>query len=246
MGNTHNGAVAVIFAGGEGRRMRPAAIPKQFLDLYGKPVIVRTLEVFEAHPEVEGIVVVCVAGWLDHMRDLAERFRLEKIRSVVKGGATGQLSIRAGLLEWRRLGADPSTLVMIHDGVRPLVGEEDLTRNLEAARRRGGAVTTGPAQETIAVVGEDGFVKQLVPRETCRLARAPQTFRLDALLEAHEKAFNAGKTDCIDTVTLMSESGHPATTVEGPSENIKITTPQDFLLFKQIVEIREEQRGWNL
>lgn len=226
--------------------MRPSAVPKQFLDLYGKPVIVRTLEVFEGYSDVEGIVVVCVEGWIDHLRKLVKRFHLKKVRSIVPGGETGQLSIREGLLELHRLGVGNTTFVMIHDGVRPLVDADDLSRNLEAARIRGGAVTTGPAVETIAVVGEDGLVTELVPRERCRLARAPQTYRLGDLLAVHEKAFQAGHIDYIDTLTLMRDAGFVALAVEGPAENIKITTPQDFLLFKQIVETREAQRGWVL
>lgn len=240
-------AVALVFAGGVGRRMHSAAIPKQFLELYGKPVIVWTLEIFEAHPDVEGVVVACVEGWADHLRELAARFGLKKLRSVVPGGATGQLSIRNGLKEWERLGIPRDTPVMIHDGVRPLVTADDLTRNLAAAIVHGGAVTTGPAVETVAVVGDDGLVSRLVPRETCRLARAPQTFRLGDLLAAHVVAERAGRTDTIDTLTLMRDAGYPpAATVEGAPENIKITMPQDFMLFKQIVEAREAQRGWVL
>lgn len=240
-------AVALVFAGGVGRRMHSAAVPKQFLELYGKPVIVWTLEIFEAHPDVEGVVAACVKGWEDHLRKLAARFGLKKLRSVVPGGATGQLSIRNGLKEWERLGVPPDTPVMVHDGVRPLVTADDLSRNLAAAVDHGGAVTTGPAVETVAVVGKDGLVSRLVPRETCRLARAPQTFRLGDLLAAHAAAERAGRTDTIDTLTLMREAGFPpAAAVEGAPENIKITTPQDFMLFKQIVETREAQRGWVL
>ena len=186
--------LAVVFAGGVGRRMHSSAVPKQFLELYGKPVIVRTLELFE-----------------------------------------------------KRAGEPADALVMIHDGVRPLVSIDDLSRNLEAARAHGGAVTTAPAVETIAVVDADGRIASLVPREDCRLARAPQTFRLGDLLAAHRAADEAGRDDVIDTVTLMRDAGFPApVAVQGPPENIKITTPQDFLLFKQIVEAREAQRGWTL
>lgn len=239
--------LAVVFAGGVGRRMRSSAIPKQFLELYGKPVIVRTLELFENHPAVDSVAVACVADWVDRLKALVGRFALRKVRHVVPGGATGRLSIRAGLLAHERAGEPPDALVMVHDGVRPLVSPDDLSRNLAAARRYGGAVTTAPAAETIAVVDADGRVSSLVPREACRLARAPQTFRLGDLLAAHRAADEAGRDDVIDTVTLMRDAGFPApAAVEGSPENIKITTPQDFLLFKQIVEAREAQRGWEL
>lgn len=239
--------LAVVFAGGVGRRMHSAAVPKQFLDLYGKPVIVRTLEVFEGHPEVDSVAVACVEDWIDHLRELIDRFGLRKVRHVVPGGATGRLSIRAGLLAHERAGEPADSLVMVHDGVRPLVSADDLSRNLAAARASGGAVTTAPAVETVAVVDAAGRITSLVPREDCRLARAPQTFRLGDLLAAHRAADAAGRDDVIDTVTLMRSAGFPApAAVEGPPENIKITTPQDFLLFKQIVEAREAQRGWTL
>lgn len=246
-GATKERVLAVVFAGGVGRRMHSSAIPKQFLELYGKPVIVRTLEIFENHPEVDSVAVACVESWIDCLRELVDRFGLRKVRHIVPGGATGRLSIRAGLFAHMRAGEPPDALVMVHDGVRPLVGPDDLTRNLEAARVHGGAVTTASAVETIAVVDGDGRIASLVPRETCRLARAPQTFRLGDLLAAHRAADKAGRDDVIDTATLMRDAGFPApAAVEGPPENIKITTPQDFLLFKQIVEAREAQRGWNL
>ena len=239
--------LAVVFAGGVGRRMHSSAVPKQFLELYGKPVIVRTLELFENHPEVDSVAVACVADWIDRLRELVDRFGLRKVRQIVPGGATGRLSIRAGLLALERAGEPADALVMIHDGVRPLVSIDDLSRNLEAARAHGGAVTTAPAVETIAVVDADGRIASLVPREDCRRARAPQTFRLGDLLAAHRAADEAGRDDVIDTVTLMRDAGFPApVAVQGPPENIKITTPQDFLLFKQIVEAREAQRGWTL
>ena len=203
--------LAVVFAGGVGRRMHNDATPKQFLELHGKPVIVWTLETFENHPAVDSIAVACVEGWIDRLRELVGRFGLRKVRHVVPGGTT------------------------------------DITRNVEAARSAGGAVTTAPAAETIAVLGPAGRIGSLVPRENCRLARAPQTFRLGDLLAAHRAADAAGKDDVIDTVTLMREAGFPPpVAVEGPPENIKITTPQDFLLFRQIVEAREVQRGWKL
>ena len=132
-GATKERVLAVVFAGGVGRRMHSSAIPKQFLELYGKPVIVRTLEIFENHPEVDSVAVACVEAWIDCLRELVDRFGLRKVRHIVPGGATGRLSIRAGLFAHMRAGEPPDALVMVHDGVRPLVGPDDLTRNLEAA-----------------------------------------------------------------------------------------------------------------
>lgn len=240
-------AFALIFAGGVGRRMHSSAMPKQFLELYGKPVIVRTLEIFEAHPEVEGIAVACVADWIDHLRGLVAKFGLRKVRAIVPGGATGRLSIRAGLRAIADLGVPAGTLILVHDGVRPLVTAGDIAANLAAARRFGGAVTVAPAYETIAVVDDAGRVGSLVPRETCRLVRAPQTFRLGDMLQAHAQADALGRDEVIDTLTLMRDAGFPPpVAVEGAVDNIKITTPQDFMLFKQLVEAREEQRAWDL
>ena len=230
---------ALIFAGGTGTRMGNAGRPKQFLELHGKPIIIHTLEHFERHPQIDAIAVVCIAGWIDYLRDQLERFRIKKVRWIVPGGATSQESTRAGL-DAIAGDCDPeSTVVLIHDGVRPLITGELISANIDSVRRFGSAITTAPAIETIITVDEAEEVDRLIDRQTCRLARAPQSFRLADILAAHRQAMAEGYDKMIDSASLMIHFGVKLHLVEGPAENIKITTPSDFYIFKAITEARE-------
>ena len=233
---------ALIFAGGAGRRMHSAGKPKQFLELHGKPIIIHTLEHFERHPEIDAIAVVCIAGWIDYLKDLLIRFHIKKVRWIVPGGETSQESTRAGLgiLE---ANCDPrDTVVLIHDGVRPLITEKLISDNIAAVRQYGNAITAAPAIETIITVDENEDVTELIDRQACRLARAPQSFYLSDIIAMHQKAMADNYDKMIDSASLMIHYGVKLHLVEGPAENIKITTPSDFYIFKAIQEARENMQ----
>ena len=233
---------ALIFAGGAGRRMHSAGKPKQFLELHGKPIIIYTLEYFDRHPQIDAIAVVCIEGWIDYLRDLLDRFRIRKVRWIVPGGATSQDSTRAGL---GAIAADcdpSSTIVLIHDGVRPLISEKLISDNIAAVKAFGNAITAAPAIETIITVDENEDVEQLIDRQTCRLARAPQSFWLSDIMAMHRRAMDEGYDKMIDSASLMIHYGAKLHLVEGPAENIKITTPSDFYIFKAITESRENMQ----
>ena len=233
---------ALIFAGGAGRRMHSAGKPKQFLELHGKPIIIHTLEHFERHPEIDAIAVVCIAGWIDYLKDLLIRFHIKKVRWIVPGGETSQESTRAGLgiLE---ANCDPkNTVVLIHDGVRPLITEKLISDNIAAVRQYGNAITAAPAIETIITVDENEDVTELIDRQVCRLARAPQSFYLSDIIAMHQKAMADNYDKMIDSASLMIHYGVKLHLVGGPAENIKITTPSDFYIFKAIQEARENMQ----
>ena len=233
---------ALIFAGGTGRRMGSAGRPKQFLELHGKPIIIHTLEHFDRHPEIDAIAVVCIAGWIGYLRDQLDRFRIKKVRWIIPGGETSQDSTRAGLGVLAENCDPENTIVLIHDGVRPLITEQLISDNIDAVKRFGNAITTAPAIETIITVDENENVTELVDRETCRLARAPQSFRLSDILEMHRRSQADGYDQMIDSASLMIHYGVKLHLVEGPAENIKITTPSDFYIFKAIREARENMQ----
>lgn len=233
--------VAIIFAGGVGSRMGVRSKPKQFLDLHGKAIIVHTLEVFERHPDIDAIVIVCVAGWIQHTRDLLERFHIRKVVDVVAGGETGQLSIYSGLEAAAARFAEDS-VVLIHDGVRPLINAETISRNIEGVKACGSAITTAPTTETFVVVDDALVVREVPARNHSRLAKAPQSFVLGDILAAHRQALRDGVSDSIDSCTLMASYGHNLTLVEGPVENIKITTPTDYIVLRAIVDARENDQ----
>ena len=233
---------ALIFAGGAGRRMHSAGKPKQFLELHGKPIIIHTLEHFERHPEIDAIAVVCIAGWIDYLKDLLIRFHIKKVRWIVPGGETSQESTRAGLgiLE---ANCDPrDTIVLIHDGVRPLITEKVISDNIAAVKEYGNAITAAPAIETIITVDGNEDVTELIDRQSCRLARAPQSFYLSDIIAMHQKAMADNYDKMIDSASLMIHYGVKLHLVEGPAENIKITTPSDFYIFKAIQEARENMQ----
>lgn len=233
---------ALIFAGGAGRRMHSAGKPKQFLELHGKPIIIYTLEHFDRHPEIDAIAVVCIEGWIDYFKDLLDRFRIRKVRWIVPGGATSQDSTRAGL---GAIAADcdpKDTIVLIHDGVRPLITEKLISDNIAAVKQYGNAITAAPAIETIITVDEHEDVRELIDRQTCRLARAPQSFVLADIMAMHQRAIEEHYDKMIDSASLMIHYGARLHLVDGPAENIKITTPSDFYIFKAITESRENMQ----
>lgn len=234
-------AVAVIFAGGTGRRMNMLAVPKQFLELQGKPIIVYTIEQFQRHSMIEGIIVVMLESWIEHFHVLMDRYCLDKVVSIVPGGDSGQASIYNGLKKASELFAPDST-VLVHDGVRPLIDEKTITSAIECVKAHGSAVTVSAAIETITVEDGSGRVDKIIDRSKCKLAKAPQCFVLKDILSAHEKALAERKTDFIDSASLMKYYGYDLYTVEGIPENIKITTPIDYYIFRAIVDAKENSQ----
>ena len=233
---------AVIFAGGIGKRMNTKALPKQFLKLYGKEIIIYTLEHFEKHREIDGIAVACVEEWIPYLEELIVKYQFKKVKAVVPGGRTGQDSIFEGIKAVDRLVQGDGHIVLIHDGVRPLINEQTITDCIKSVRENGSAITVAPAVETIIRVDDNQQVREVIERADCLLARAPQCFFLKEILEAHRKAVRENKHDFIDSASIMKYYGHTLSVVDGPVENIKITTPMDFYTFRALFEARESSQ----
>lgn len=235
--------VAVIFAGGVGTRMNTVSRPKQFLELNGKPVIIYTLELFDNHPEIDAICVVCVESWIPFLEKMLRKFEINKVVEIVGGGATGQDSIYNGLCAAARYAdsVEDEVAVLIHDGVRPLIKECTISDNIKMVWEKGNCITCIPATETFVVTQEDGSL-QIPSRKDSLIARAPQSFLLKDIMKAHTQAIEEGKHDFIDSCTMMSHYGHHLNTVIGPMENIKITTPSDFFIFRAMVQVHENQQ----
>lgn len=232
--------IAVIFAGGTGNRMNTVSRPKQFLELQGKPIIIYTLELFDNHPAIDGIVVVCLESWIPFLEKQIKKFEITKVVEIVPGGETGQASIYNGLFATEKR-YDGDSLALIHDGVRPLITEQTISDNIRTAKEFGNCITCVPATETFVVRQHDGSL-DIPSRNDSLIARAPQTFVLKDILAAHRQAQSEGRNDFIDSCTLMSHYGHEMHTIIGPMENIKITTPTDFFIFRAMVEVHENQQ----
>lgn len=223
---------AIVIAGGSGRRMGQS-IPKQFINVYDRPVIIYTLESFQRHPQIDAIEVVCIDGWHDVLRSYAEQFGISKLRWIVKGGETGQESIRNGVyfLEDK---LSPDDTVIIHDGIRPLVEEEVLSDVIIKCEQYGNAVTSMPYNEQIFVIDDEISTVRYIPRETLRRVATPQAYKFGKLDWAYHEAFEKkiGIYGSSYTNTMMVELGERLYFAAGSDKNIKLTTQDDLELFK--------------
>lgn len=234
--------IAVIFAGGTGTRMKTKDKPKQFLMVHGKPIIVHTIEQFEYHDEIDGIIVVCIESWIPYMKEMQYRYRLDKIGMIVPGGSTGMMSIHNGLLAAAECYGMEDNIVLIHDGVRPLIDKETISANIASVKKYGSAITCTVAKETVVLVENEENVSDIPSRENSRLAKAPQSFWLKDILEAQNRSIAEGEENVIDSCTLMRKYKKPLHVVIGSSDNIKITTPDDFYIFRALYDARENQQ----
>lgn len=240
--------IAVIFAGGAGVRMHITSRPKQFLELAGKPIIIYTSELFETHPEIDAIVVACLEPWIPFLKKMLRKFEINKVVRVVPGGVSGQASIYNGLCaaeEYAKEMGDENPLVLIHDGVRPLINEQTITDCVNTAREKGNCITCVPATETVIVQKYDDRI-EVPARVDCKIVRAPQCFMLRDIIEAHRESQKRGLPDFIDSCSMMNYYGQTLHTIIGPMENMKITTPTDFFLFRAMLQLRENQQVFGI
>ena len=224
--------VSIIIAGGSGRRMG-LETPKQFVQVDGKPVLAYTLEGFQRHPGIDAVLVVCIEGWENEVRSYIERFGIDKLRWIVPGGETGQESIRNGVFALEGICA-PDDIVVIHDGIRPLVDDFVLSDVIRVCRERGAAVTAMPYNEQIFVAADEFSTTKYIPRETLRRVATPQAYRFDLIARAYHEAFEKkiGIYGSSYANTMMVELGHRLWFAAGSDKNIKLTTPDDLELFK--------------
>lgn len=236
--------VAVIIAGGSGHRMHQD-IPKQFLNVYDKPVLLYTLEGFQEHPDIDAIEVVCIDGWENVLWAYAKQFGITKLRWVIPGGASGQESIRNGVYNLKEHCSDQD-VVIIHDGIRPLVDGNVLTDVIEVCKQYGNGVTSLPYNEQIFVVDENDptTTHQYIPRETLRRVSTPQAYTFGKLVWAYEKAFaeGIGIHGSSYTNTMMVELGETLHFAKGSERNIKLTTRDDLMMFKAY--LKTERDSW--
>lgn len=232
--------VALVFAGGTGQRMSSRSKPKQFLELHGKPIIVYTLEHFEYHEMIDQILVVCLDGWQEELGGLIKRYGLSKVKHIVTGGATGHDSIYNGL-DYLRGECKDEDIVLIHDGVRPLISKELITENIDAVKQYGNAITAETTRESV-LQSKDGKTVASVPaRDEMFIAKAPQSFKFKDIMELYDLAKNNGHKS-IDSAHLLSMYDRTIHLVHSPKNNIKITDPADYYIFRALYEATENQQ----
>lgn len=225
--------VALIIAGGSGNRMQQD-IPKQFLTVNERPVIVYTLEAFEKHPEIDAIAVVCIEGWDQVLRAYAKQFNITKLQFVVPGGKNGQDSIRNGVYELEKHFAKDD-LVLIHDAIRPMVSAEIISDNIGVARECGNAITVIPCAEAMLTTEDGSVSNETYPRDNLKRTQTPQAFKIEDICELHREALKAGITNSVASCTLMIEMGKKVYFSAGSEKNIKLTTVEDIDIFKALL-----------
>ena len=233
--------IGLVIAGGSGNRMGQD-IPKQFMHVDGAPIIIWTLKAFEQHPDIDAIAVVCLRGWETVLQSYANQFRIEKLKWIFPGGDTGFQSIHNGIYGLKDAGCDGEDLILIHDGVRPLLSQEIISSNIAICKAYGYAITGIQCREAI-LESHDGFTtKTSIPRDTLIRTQTPQTFRLKNIIQAHELAKKKGITNTVSSCTLIAELEEDIEMhiVPGSEKNIKITTVEDLEMIKALMHTSKE------
>jgi 2-C-methyl-D-erythritol 4-phosphate cytidylyltransferase len=231
--------VALIIAGGSGQRMNQD-IPKQFLNVFDRPVIVYTLEAFQKHPDIDAIAVVCLDGWQQILCAYANQFGMNKLKWIAPGGDNGQGSICNGVTELEKHCAGED-IVLIHDAIRPMVSQEIISDCIAQCRLHGSAIVTIPCAEAMLSRKTSDSADTSVPRESLARTQTPQAFALKKLSWAHREALTRGITTSVATCTLMIELGETVYFSVGSEKNIKITTTDDLEIFKALLTAQKDK-----
>lgn len=231
--------IALLTAAGTGTRMHQD-IPKQFIHVDNKPIIIHTMEAFQNHPSIDAILVVTLESWTEVLKAYANQFNISKLRWVVPGGETGQDSIRNGLNKLREEFPNEDVVVMVHDGNRAMVSSEIISDSLATFAKRGSAVAVIPCTEVV-FESDDGVSSHVsTEREKLFRTQTPHTYKLSDLLWAHEEAEKKGIKGTAASCMLMKELGKETYFSKGSEENIKITTLDDLRIFKALLHTRQD------
>lgn len=231
--------IAMIIAGGSGQRMSQD-IPKQFINVYDRPVIVYTLEAFQRHPNIDFIEVVCLEGWKEILKAYAKQFNITKLRWIAEGGKNGQESIKNGIQNLKG-DCNKDDLILIHDAIRPMVSQEIISECISKAKIYGSAVTVIPCAEAMLRTEDGKSSKQSIPRSELIRTQTPQAFTLEKMIWAHEEAAKRGITNSVATVTLMTELDQEIYFAAGSEKNIKLTTVDDIEIFKALLNSKKDE-----
>ncbi|MCQ2451106.1 MAG: 2-C-methyl-D-erythritol 4-phosphate cytidylyltransferase [Clostridia bacterium] len=228
--------IGLLIAGGVGARMHQN-IPKQFLTVEERPVIVYTLEAFQRHPDIDVIAVVCVEGWEHVLEAYANQFNITKLKHIIPGGKNGQDSIRNGVYELEKhYSADD--IVLIHDAIRPMVSEDIISDCIVKTRQHGCAIAVIPCAEAMVITDDSETSNEIFPRDNLKRTQTPQGFSIGKICDLHRRALEAGITNSVASVTLMVEMGEKVYFSAGSEKNIKLTTVEDIDIFKALLHVK--------
>lgn len=238
--------IAMIFAGGRGVRMG-SGIPKQFLEIHGKPVLVHTLELFQEHDMIDKIYISVLEDYIGKTQKLVDRYGLDKVVSIIQGGATAQDSIYNVLKDAEKEN-DGDSIVLLHDGVRPFVSYDTIKQNIESVQKYGSAITCTACYETILLSKSGEKVDSVPYRKDTFAAQAPQSFRLKDIIAAHDevRAINPSYENMVDACTIMTTLGKEVHMIPGNRGNIKVTTPEDVYMFRALLNYKENEQTFGI
>lgn len=225
--------IALIIAGGVGQRTNQD-IPKQFINVNDKPVIIYTLEAFQNHKDIDAIEVVCLDGWHDILSAYAKQFNITKLHKIVSGGENGQASIRNGVYSISESFSEDD-IILVHDAIRPMISEEIITDCINTCKEYGSAITSIPCAEAMLYTTDKLKSDKIISRDELLRTQTPQAFSVGRLKAAHEEALKRGITNSVASCTLMIELGEKVYFSKGSEKNIKLTTADDFEIFRALL-----------
>lgn len=231
--------IVLIIAGGVGARMSQD-IPKQFINVYDKPVIVYTLEAFQKHPSIDAIEVVCLDGWHDVLWAYAKQFGIAKLENIVSGGKNGQDSIRNGLYDIASRHNGSDDIVLVHDAIRPMVSNDIISDNIRVCRQYGNAITVVPCTAAMLKTFDSLSTEEQVPRDNLKITQTPQAFFLQDIIAAHKEALEKGITNSVASCTMYIELGRKLYMSAGSEKNLKLTTAEDIEIFKALLNAKKD------
>lgn len=231
--------IVLIIAGGVGARMSQD-IPKQFINVYDKPVIVYTLEAFQKHPSIDAIEVVCLDGWHDVLWAYAKQFGIAKLENIVSGGKNGQDSIRNGLYDIASRHNGSDDIVLVHDAIRPMVSNDIISDNIRVCRQYGNAITVVPCTAAMLKTFDSLSTEEQVPRDNLKITQTPQAFFLQDIIAAHKEALKKGITNSVASCTMYIELGRKLYMSAGSEKNLKLTTAEDIEIFKALLNAKKD------
>lgn len=232
--------IALIIAGGVGARMGQD-IPKQFINVYDKPVIVYTMEAFQRHPDIDAIEIVCIDEWKGALMAYAKQFGIAKLENVVSGGKNGQDSIRNGLYDIAERHNDKEDVVLVHDAIRPMISEEVISDNIRVCREYGNAITVVPCTAAMLKTHDSISTEEQVPRDNLKITQTPQAFFVNDLVDAHKEAISRGITNSVASCTMYIELGRKLYMSKGSEKNLKLTTIEDIEIFKALLNAKKDE-----
>lgn len=232
--------IALVIAGGVGARMNQD-IPKQFIHVHDRPVIIYTLQAFQNHPNIDAIEVVCLEGWHDILKAYAKQFGITKLENIVNGGKEGQDSIRNGLEDIYTRHFDDDDIVLIHDSIRPMVSADIISDNIRVCRAYGNAITVVPCTAAMLKTYDGVSSKEQVPRDNLKITQTPQSFFIKDILKAHKEALEMGITHSVASCTMYIELGKQVHMSAGSEKNIKLTSPEDIEIFTALLQAKKPE-----